>query len=376
MFGRGITLFRLLGFEVRIDWSWIIIALLVTWSLARGIFPVYYPGLSDGTYWWMGVVGALGLFLCIVLHEFGHSLVARRFGIPMKGITLFIFGGVAEMTQEPPSPKSEFFMTIAGPLTSLALAGIFFGFTQWGRAAGWPEPVLGIFGYLAWINLLLVAFNLIPAFPLDGGRVLRSILWGWRKNLRWATRVASAIGTGFAYLLIAWGIVSFLFGNFVGGVWWFLIGLFIRNASQMSYQQVLLRQALEGEPVQRFMTTNPVTVPPSASVRDLVEDYLYKYHFKMFPVVEGHRLVGCVSINQVKQIPREEWDRHTAQELAAPCSPENTIPPDADAVRALSAMSRTQTSRLMVVDHGELVGVVALRDLLNFLSRKVELEGT
>jgi Zn-dependent protease len=376
VFGRGITLFRLFGFSVRVDWSWLIIAGLLIWSLASGIFPAYYHNLAPETYWWMGVVGAFGLFLSIILHEMGHSLAAQRFGIPMKGITLFIFGGVAEMGGEPPSPKAEFFTAIAGPLVTVVLIGIFFGFTYWAYSAGWPVAVRGVLAYLAWINIVVLAFNLVPAFPLDGGRVLRSILWWARKNLRWATRIASAIGVAFAFALMVWGLFSiFLIGNLIGGIWAFLIGLFIRNASRASYQQVLLRDVLAGEPVSHFMSANPVTVPPTLTVRELVDNYLYRYPYKFYPIVKDGELVGCVSVDQVKQIPREEWDHRTAETMASPCSRDNMIEPTADASKALSTMTRAQVSRLMVVDHGRLLGIVALRDLLNYLSRKMELEG-
>ncbi len=239
MFGRGIKLFKLFGFEVRLDWSWLIIAGLLTWSLAEGVFPSFFPGLTPAAYWWMGAAGTVGLFVSIVLHELGHSVVARRFGIPMRSITLFIFGGVAEMEEHPPSAKAEFFMAIAGPAVAVVLAGLFLGLTFLGRFWVWPRPVAGVLDYLGWVNVLLLAFNLVPAFPLDGGRVFRSALWAWRKNLLWATRVASGLGSLFAVLLMGWGVFSFVTGSFVGGVWYFIIGLFILNASRMSYRQVL-----------------------------------------------------------------------------------------------------------------------------------------
>ena len=376
MFGRGVRLFRLLGFEVRLDWSWLIIALLVTWSLARGVFPYQVRGLSPGAYWWMGAAGALGLFVSIVLHELGHSVVARQFGIPMRGITLFVFGGVAEMEREPPTPRSEFLMAIAGPITSIVLAGIFYGMGRVAEAASWPIAGFLVVSYLAWINLALAIFNMVPAFPLDGGRVLRSVLWATQRNFQRATNIASRVGSGFGVLLMLLGVLSFVFGNFITGVWWLVLGLFLREASRASYQQALLREVFAGEPVQRFMTPNPVTVPPATSVRDVVEDYIYKYHHKLIPVANDEReLVGCVTVNQIRQIPREDWNRRTAQEVATPCSAENSVAPNDDAVKALSMMRRNQASRLMVVDHGHLVGVITLKDLLKFLSLKIELEG-
>jgi Zn-dependent protease/CBS domain-containing protein len=366
MFGKRVKLFTLFGFEVRIDLSWVIIAVLVVWSLATYVFPSGYKNLQVQTYWLMGVAGAIGLFLSIIFHEMFHSLVARRFGIPMKGITLFIFGGVSEMGEEPTSAKAEFLMAIVGPLSSIHMQGL---------RSGWPESVNGVVEYLAYINGLLAAFNLLPAFPLDGGRALRAILWGLGKNLRWATRVSSSVGFGFGVLFILIGVFQFLTGNMIGGIWLFLIGMFLQNAARMSYQQLVIRKALEGEPVRRFMKTDPVAVSPSISIRQLVEDYVYKYHFQMFPIAEGsEKLLGCISTKELKEIPREEWDRRTVGEVATKCSAENTVEPQADATQALSLMARTGSGRLIVVEGNRLVGVITLKDMLKFLSLKLELE--
>jgi Zn-dependent protease/predicted transcriptional regulator len=375
MFGRKFKLFKILGFEVGLDLSWIIIAVLIAWSLSTGFFPFQYKDLSTQTYWLMGAIGAIGLFLSIIAHEVSHSIVARRHGMPMKGITLFIFGGVAEMGDEPPSAKSEFQIAVVGPLASIAIALMFYAVNRLGIQTGWPQPINGVVAYLAMINGLLAVFNLVPAFPLDGGRILRSILWAWKENLRWATRVSSAIGSGFGIFLVVLGVMRVLTGNFIGGMWFFLIGLFIQSAAKMSYQQLITRKALEGEPLKRFMNTEAVTVPPSATVEDLVEDYVYRHHHKMFPIAEDHnKLLGCVSTKQIKEIPREEWRSKSAKDLAVRCSEENTIAPDADAVEAISAMRRNNASRMMVVDGDKLVGIIALKDMLEFLSLKVELD--
>jgi len=345
---------------------------LIVWTMAKGIFPQYFPHLLSRDYWIMGVAGALGLFASVVFHELWHSLISRRFDLPMKGITLFIFGGVAEMSEEPKTPKAEFYMAVAGPLSSVVLGLILYGIATAGHE--WPVPVVGVLSYLAYINLLLAGFNMIPAFPLDGGRVLRSILWKWKKDLRWSTRVASAIGSGFGFLLIFLGILQFFLGNAVGGIWWFLIGIFLRNASMMSYQQILMRKAFEGEPVRRFMSTAPVAVKSSFSLKQLVDDYIYKFHFKMFPVVENDRLVGCVTTRQLNEIPKSEWDRHAVGEVINQCSPANTISPDADAMKALTKMNETQNSRLLVVEGERLIGIIALKDLLQFFAHKMELD--
>lgn len=375
MFGKRIDLFKIFGFEIRIDLSWVVLAILVAWSLSAGLFPFRYEGLSSQTYWIMGIVGAIGLFFSIVVHELSHSLVARHFGMPIQGITLFLFGGVAEMKKEPPSPKAEFMMAIAGPLSSIFLAVVFYVLSQATRGAGWPEAVYGVIKYLAWINGTLAVFNLVPAFPLDGGRILRAALWGWKNDLRWATRIASGIGSGFGLLLIFMGILQFFSGNFIGGMWLFFIGMFLRSAAKMSYSQLLVRKALQGEPVGRFMKKDPVTVPPSTTVEELVEDFIYRHQFKMFPVVEaGDRLRGCITMKQVKEIPREEWRSRTAGEIAIGCSSENSIDSQADAMDALALMTRTGSSRLMVIEGNRLAGIISLKDMMKFFELKVELE--
>jgi len=374
MFGKRITLFKLFGFEVRLDLSWFILAILITWSLAKSFFPLYFKDLPESTYWWMGVAGTLGLFISIVLHELSHSLVARRYGIPMKGITLFIFGGVAEMDDEPPSPKAEFFMAIVGPLASIVIALVSYTIYLLGKQYGWSAPVNGIFFYLGIINMVLAIFNLLPGYPLDGGRVLRSALWHWKKNIRWATRISSQIGAAFGLGLIILGVASFIFGNVIGGIWWVLIGFFLRNASQMSYQQLFIRKALEGEHVRRFMKTDLVTVSSSMSIEELVEDYFYKHHFKMYPVLDNSKLIGFVTTRMVKEIPKEDWKLRKVEDIVRPCSNENTVSTDTDAVVALSKMYQSGNSRLMVLEDGKLIGIITLKDMMDFLSIKMDIE--
>ncbi|MBD3331443.1 CBS domain-containing protein, partial [candidate division GN15 bacterium] len=341
--------------------------------LAQGFFPEYYEDLPASAYWWMGLGGMVGLFLSIVLHELAHSLVARRYGIPMHGITLFIFGGVAEMNDQPQNAKSELAMALAGPLMSVVIGLVLLGIDDTFGAA-WPQAVHGVVIYLGFLNLILAGFNMLPAFPLDGGRVLRSLLWLWKGNLRWATRIASKIGSGFGVALIVLGGLQFITGNFIGGLWMVLIGFFLRSISQQAYQQVLIRKSLQGESIQRFMKTDPVTVPPSISVRDFVEDYVYEHHFKFYPVVEDSRLVSCVKVDQVKDLDRDQWDNKTVRDIATDCSDENTTTPETDPVDALAKMRRTGNSRMLVTRGNDLVGIVALKDMLEFLSLKVDLE--
>ncbi len=374
MFGKRVTLFTLLGFAVRVDVSWIVIATLVTWSLAVGYFPASYPELSRAVYWWMGIAGMLGLFGSIVVHELAHSLVARRYGLPMSGITLFIFGGVAEMQDEPPSAKAEGLMAVAGPIVSMALGVGCTWLAAYGKVAAWPQPVFGVLAYLGFINQLVAVFNLIPAFPLDGGRIFRSLMWAWKGNFRWATRIASQMGRGVSFVLIALGLLTMIQGNFIGGLWRFLLGMFLHNAAESSYQQLMIRQALAGEKVRQFMRPDPVTVPPTLTVQELVEAYIYRYHFKTFPVVSHGRLVGYVSTREVRALPRQEWKAYTVQDILLPCDADNTVGPRDDAMEALAKMSQTGLGRLLVVEGDRLVGVLALKDLLAFLALKVELE--
>lgn len=374
MFGKPLTLFRIFGFEVKVDWSWLILGALIVWSLATGLFPVWYKGLDKADYWAMGVAGAVGLFLSIVFHELWHSLIARRFGLNMRGITLFLFGGVSEMADEPPSPKAEFFLAVAGPISSVVLAAVLLAVSYLLTGPGPTTAVTGVLNYLGYLNFVLAGFNLIPAFPLDGGRVLRAILWGAWNDLRRATRVATTVGAGLGAGLMFLGVVQFFMGRSIGGIWTFIIGMFVRSTARSSYRQLLFRRALEGVPVRKFMVADVVTVKPETTVEKLVEDYIYKYHFKMYPVVRGGDLVGCVTLDQVKGLAREDWAAHNVGELARGCSAENTIRPDEDVMKALALMQRTGRSRLLVAEGGKLAGIISLKDIMGYIVLKLDLE--
>tara|TARA_R110002110_G_scaffold39086_9_gene126742 strand:+ start:1867 stop:3000 length:1134 start_codon:yes stop_codon:yes gene_type:complete len=373
MFGAQIKLFRLAGFDVNIDVSWIFIALLVSWTLASGYFPQIYPGLAPLTYWSMGIVGAAGLFLSIILHELSHSLIARRFDIPISGITLFIFGGVAHMEKEPPTARSELFMAIAGPIASLALSIFFYGVAAAATVLGAPETVSGVAGYLALINLLVAVFNMVPAFPLDGGRVYRAWLWGRSGDIAQATKRAAGVGQFFGLVLIALGVFSLFTGNLVAGIWWGLIGLFLNAASRGSYAQLQTHQLLHSEPVSRVMTRDPLTVPAGVTLRELVDDYVYGSFHETFPVMEGHNLVGSIGIADLRAIEPADRTRFTVREVMHPVSRVNSIAAEESAETALRIMREGGHSRLLVVSGGKLAGIVALRDIMRLLSLKQEL---
>ena len=383
MFGNRLRLFRLLGIPISVDASWLIILALLTLTLAGafpGILHEYFPNseeeFSHSTYWLMGLVTALAFFACILLHELGHAVVARSRGIPIRGITLFLFGGVAEISGEPASAGTEFLMAIAGPAVSVLLAAVFWLMAMLGYQGDWPHPLVIVLGYLGAINALVLVFNLVPAFPLDGGRVLRSILWGVTGDLRKATYWAAAAGQAFAWLLLGWGVLQFFTGNWLQGIWTGLIGLFLNSAAQSGYQQVLIRETLEGEPVRRFMNPNPITVPPSVDLQHWIEDYVYRYHHRAFPVTTDGRLEGVITTHSMNGLPRGEWAKHTVAELMTDDLRGVTISADADAMEALGKMQRSGISRLLVTDGARLVGLVTLKDLLHFLSLKLELEGS
>ena len=376
MFGARWRLFRLLGIPIYLDITWLIILVLLTGSLYAQ-FSHELSGLTYAEYIGLALVTAVAFFACIVLHELGHAVVARATGLPIRGITLFIFGGVAVLSVEPKSAGGEFLMAITGPAVSAVLGGLFLLLYAVGANAGWPEPPLVVFKYLGSINLILLAFNMIPAFPLDGGRVLRSILWAITGKVRKATYWASLLGRGFAYLFIAFGVfeIFFVSGGLLSGIWLAVIGLFLNNAAKASYQQVLLKQALGGEPVRRFMNPQPIVVPAEADLRDFVENYVYRYHRKAFPVGAEGRLDGYVSTQALSDIPRGEWETRTVGDVMERDLKPLSVRPDADALKALSKMQRTGLSRLLVVEDGRLVGIVSLKDLLRFLQLKLELEG-
>jgi len=373
MFGAQIRLFRLAGFDVSLDVSWVFIALLISWTLATGYFPELHPGFDSVTYWSMGVVGAAGLFLSIVLHELAHSVVARRYGIRISGITLFIFGGVARMESEPPTARSEFMMAIAGPLARLALAAFFSVSTAAAASAGLGATVTGVLGYLAFINLVVAIFNMAPAFPLDGGRVYRAWLWGRTGDMAAATKRAALSGQIFGLVLVGLGVASLISGNVIAGLWWGLIGLFLHTASRASQTQAETQKLLDAETVERVMTPDPLTVPAGISLRELVDDHVYGSFHETFPVMENGAPVGTISVSDIRAASRADWAHLTVRDLMHPLSQHNTISPEEKTEAALRRMRESGHARLLVIDRGRLAGIVALRDIMRLVELKREL---
>ncbi|MEX1024247.1 MAG: site-2 protease family protein [Planctomycetota bacterium] len=372
---RGFPLFTIFGFDVRLNLSWLLLALLVAWTLAEGLFPERYPDLQTQTYWSMGVAGALGILFSIVFHELSHSLVARAYGLKMGGITLFMFGGVAEMRHEPKTPKVELLMAGAGPLSSLVLGGAFWLLHLAAEGFAWPLPITGVLYYMAFINVVLAIFNLVPAYPLDGGRMLRATLWAWRNDIRQATRIASAIGSTFGLLLMFLGIVSLIQGVFIAGVWYVLIGLFVRGAAKGSYRQLLVQQMLEGRTARDVMNQNPVTVERSLNLQDFVDDYVLRYRSRLFPVVEADgQLTGCATVERVKAVPEADRRAKTVADIVTTCSRANTVGPDEELTELASSLFANAAGRQrLVVEDGRLLGVVSEGDLRELLALRMEL---
>lgn len=350
-----------------------LLAILITWTLASGVFPGLTPGLRETTYWVMGIASTIGLLLSIVFHEMSHSLVARHYGLPIRGITLFIFGGVAEMTSEPARPRDELLMAAAGPAASFVLSALCVGASVLIGDADGPVAVTGVLWYLGILNGILALFNLIPAFPLDGGRVLRAALWGWRGDYLWATRIAAGAGNVFGIVLIALGLLEIVQGDFVGGIWRFLIGMFLRGAAASSSGEAAARSRLTRIPVGRVMNPNPQTVSPELSIEDFINDYVYHHHHRWFPVTRDGEVLGTVETRQAAAIDRAQWPIVPIVRIMRPLSRDDVVTPETDSFAALEQMQRTGHSRLVVMQQGSLRGILSSRDLLDILSLDQEL---
>jgi len=358
---------------VRLDASWLLLGVLIGWTLGATVFPAMVPGIDPAAYWWMAAAATVGLLLSIVAHETAHALVARHFGIPIRSITLFIFGGVAEMEGEPPTPRSELLMAAAGPAASLLLGFLFFLLLPLLGADPGLTAAGGVLSYLGFINCVLAVFNLVPAFPLDGGRMLRAVLWMWRGDLTWATRIAAGAGNIFGIFLVVLGVISVLSGDLVGGMWRVLIGMFVRDAAASSYQQTLAHQLLGDLSVLQVMQTAPIVVSPELTVGAFIDDYVYLYHHRWFPVVWRGRVVGAVDTQRAAGLDRAAWHSTPVSEIMLPFAPEHAVAPETNLLAALGQMRRGGLARLMVVRGGRLVGILSARDVLAALAVRREM---
>lgn len=364
-FEGSFTIARVFGIRVQMHWTLLILALLITWSLAAGWFPMVLEESSPLLLIALGALGAVGLFASIVIHELSHALVARRFRMPIEKITLFLFGGVAHMEDEPPTPKAEFWMAIAGPIASLLLAAVFLGAIAVGDRLQAPPWAIAMGAYLASINLTVAVFNMLPGFPLDGGRVLRSILWAIKKDIVFATRVSSLIGQGFGFTLITLGVLAiFAAGNF-GGFWTILIGGLVVRFARQSYVALLVKQALRGASVRHFMDTTPIVVAPESTVGTLMRTPPRVGNQLVYPVARGDgSLIGLVDLRHTKGVPPEEWEQHLIQEFAEPISGALQVAPDTNAEKALAKMSDSGSNELLVVENNRLIGVLSIQSLV------------
>jgi Zn-dependent protease len=351
------------GVEVRLHWSLLAVFALIVWSLADGVFPSENPGLSDGTYLAMAIVAAFLFLASILLHELGHSWVARREGIEVDSITLWLFGGVAQFKDRFTSAGAEFRVALSGPLVSIGLGVVFVLIA----IASLPSAVDGVAAWLGYINLVLAAFHLLPASPLDGGRVLHAALWRAKADYAWATRVASEIGQGFGYLFIALGLVMFVFQGSFSGAWLAFIGWYLLQGARAEARYVATEQALGGVRVRDLMVRQPVTVDADSTIGRFMDEVAWSQRFTTYPVLERGRPVGLLAFASVAAVPRSEWDTHRVRDTMIPLDQVPLLTEDETAVDALADLSAPRANRGLVVDNGHLAGLLSITDLARAL---------
>ncbi|MGH7265606.1 MAG: site-2 protease family protein [Candidatus Rokuibacteriota bacterium] len=364
MLRHAVTIFRVQGIPVRVHGSWLFILGLLTWSLAAGYFPTVLPGRPSAAYWIHGFVAALLLFASVFVHELAHAVAAVRYGVPVSGITLHVFGGVSQLEQEPDRPGAEAVIAAVGPLTSFAIAAALTGALTFLPR----QPVASaVLRYLMIVNVAVGIFNLLPGFPLDGGRLLRAALWKARGSFQWATRIASHAGSGFAFLLVALGLLRGFAGELIGGLWLVLIGLFLRQAAQGSYEQVVVRRALGPLSVGDVMAREVVHVPADLPVARVMELF-WRHHVSSFPVLEGRRVVGIVNLQRLGQVRQDRWGETPARDVMLTIDASLTAAPGDRLWGAFDKLSRNGLGRLAVVHEGALVGYLSLKDVTHVLA--------
>ncbi len=371
----SLRLGKIFGIEISIHVSWFLIVVLLTWSLATGWFPALYGGWATLTYWLVGLLATLLLFASVLVHELAHSLVARARGLPVKSITLLIFGGISNIEQEPKQPGVEFQMAFVGPLTSLLLGGL--SYLLLVAIRGGTSPLAAILGYLAVANIVLGLFNLLPAFPLDGGRVLRSIVWKLSGNVRTATRVATLAGQGIAYLLILVGVYLLFGGYILDGIWFGLLGWFLLSGAQSANSQAMLEAVFKGVIVSEVMNKNPNTAPANISLQKLVDELLLPYGWRSAFVLQGEFLAGLITLSDIRHIPREEWAQTPVGLAMTPLERLHAVAPQQSLNEVLPLMVGRDVNQVPVVEDGRLVGVLSREDIMRFLEirRGLGLEG-
>jgi Zn-dependent protease/predicted transcriptional regulator len=369
---------RALGIPIRVHASWFLVFLLVTWTLATGYLPDGLPGFSPARYWAMGGVAALLLFLSVLLHELGHSYVALRYRIPIERITLFIFGGVAHMRKEAPTPRAEFLIAVAGPIVSFVLGAACFGLTALAELIQPPRDLDGLVmlgALLGMVNLQLGLFNLIPGFPLDGGRVLRAGLWAWGKDFYRATKQAAVVGLGFGLLLGVLGL-TVLVGALMGkldssmasnGSWVVFIGIFLFAAALASRRQAAFRQTLAMVRVRDLMVRTVASIPAQCSLDEAVTQYFQPYGYGSFPVVDGGQLAGLITVAEIQTVPSAMWPWRQVGQVMRPLSPSLIVEPDVSVIQAMECMAQDGWDQLVVMQDGQIAGLVTQSAIANYL---------
>jgi Zn-dependent protease/CBS domain-containing protein len=367
MFGTSWRVGRVAGIELRVDSSWAVIALLVTYSMYLRVSLVY-PDTPTAWAVAVAVLGAVLFFGSVLVHELAHALASQARGIRVQDITLFLFGGATRARVESRGPGDEFLIAAVGPLTSGILAGLFGIVASLGRDA-LPAPLAGTFGYLAWTNLLLAVFNLVPGFPLDGGRLLRAGLWKATGSFGRATRIASLAGQAVGWLLVAAGVASLLAGNLAGGIWFAFIGWFLVQAARSSYEELQLRHMLRGVEAEDVMARDLLRIGPEVSLQDAVDGWFMRYDHGAFPVEEGGRTVGLLTLRGVRRVPREQWPTRRVREAMVPLGGQVVVAPDARMDGVLGKLEDGEANRVLVVEGGEVVGIITPSDLTRWLRR-------
>ncbi|MEL6913156.1 MAG: site-2 protease family protein [Pseudomonadota bacterium] len=374
MFQRGHTILKVLGIDIVLAPSWIFIAALVTWTLSAHVFPDRFPDQVMTVHIAAGVASTLLFLASLILHELSHALVARRFGLNVPRITLFLLGGVAELADEPSSPQQEFAIALAGPVMSLALAALFWSAAEAVALTGMLEPAQVALGYLALLNLVLALFNLVPAFPLDGGRILRAVLWWTSGQLTSATRVAGMSGAIFAYALIGLGIYALLLGNVIGGVWQALLGLFILAAAKGTVQHQRIRTHLGDRTIADLMTTNPISVPPEMSLGELVNQVFLPNRISFAPVSDEENLMGYIDTAVISEIDREHWSSTQVGDVFVELDDDVVVEAEMRVADLLDRVRVSGRRKFIVAVGGRLRGVVTVADLTRYLSIASDLE--
>jgi Zn-dependent protease/CBS domain-containing protein len=361
---KSITLGRIFGIPIGVDYSWFLILALFTWTFATGYYPGEFPSWPTSEYWIVGAITSLMLFVCVLLHELGHSLVSLRYKIPVKDITLYIFGGISQISSEPASAWSEFWITFVGPLVSFVLAGIFALLSLIGIGFA---PLQGLLKYLAYINLALGIFNLLPGFPLDGGGVLMAIVWGITHNRHRAILVASIVGTIFAYLLIFYGVLLIFNGYLFTGLWIAFIGWFMQSAASGQVQQERIKGLLSGHKVSEAMNRNYAAIQSDTLLQYLIDNNILGGSQRSFIVKNGDEVVGLLTLHHLKDIPRDQWPTTTAAQAMIPVSKLKQIKLDTDLWDAIAEMDRDGVNQLPVMDAAQIQGMLTREDVISYL---------